>query len=303
MKKSNVEKWIAENIVEQGTNSKMFVKTPDEYRREVEDNLQLLILEEQNKQDNIIKQNKEKTGLGLIIRALFESDDNYSNEATVLFIILAIEIFLIYMFHDNFSLFISIIAAIPIPAIYIRFNLKPVLDMDRVAREEIKLAREKKLNAREICEKRVKETCETYEKRYNEWIEAMKSSDKRLFIIYADHNQIGDIINDSSKNTTHIDNSTHSFNIDTRKIDTDALVNKICSNEEGLKELIKQIDSIEQGIRDLSSTLGKGKTRTQKAKEMLGDVANVATVIQALTAIANIPELAAYANEIMEMIF
>ena len=93
--------------------------------------------------------------------------------------------------------------------------------------------------------------------------------------------------------------------LDPRIINYDKLVDQIYSSEKGLQELIKQIKSLEQGIGNLSSILEaeKDNTRKERIKEMLGDVANVATVIQAVTGIANIPELAGYAIEIIRLIF
>ena len=285
--------------------STIFEKTPEKYKSDAFANLGSLILEEQKKQDEIIEQNKEKTLMRFIFKGL--SAINYGKspaEAKLFYFIVGIEVFLLFVLRiDNENLQkIVYFAYLAIPVIYILYNMKPAFEMGSVARDEIKRAHEKKLNAREICQKRVIEDCKAYEDRYNEWIEAEKSSDNRVIVIYTDQNQIGDIINDSSKNTTTIDNSTHTFSIDTRKIDTDELVNKIFSDEEGLKELLKQIDSLERGIIELSSTLEKGKARKVKVKEILGDVANVATVLQAATGIANIPELAVYAQEIIKMI-
>ncbi len=302
MKKINDQKWVGENIMAIDSGSTIFEKTPEEYARDAYANLEYSILEEQKKQDDIIKKNKAKTLMWIITKELASS--KLSLEVVWFFAILAIEFIVALFLQPENGVLKAILTFlyVAIPLSYAVVNLAPVLDMEKVAREEIKRAHEKKLNAREICQKRVKEDCKAYEDRYNEWIEAEKSSDNRVIVIYTDQNQIGDIINDSSKNTTTIDKSTHTFSIDTRKIDTDELVNKIFSDEKGLKELVKQIDSLERGIIELSSTLEKGKTRKVKVKEILGDVANVATVLQAATGIANIPELAAYAQEIIKMI-
>jgi len=285
--------------VELVTGSTLFEKTPEEHRRDAYANLEYSILEEQKKQDDIIKRNKNNTIMGFFSRGLRDINNKPTNEVKWFLVIIVIEFIFAQIIHPENGLLqkILIFVYLIIPYIYIVFSMGPAWKMDRVANEEIERAREKKLKAREICTKRVEEDCEAYEKRYNEWIEATQSADNSIMVIYTNHNQIGDIIHDSSNNIFNI--------IDTRKIDYDKLVDQIYSNEEGLKELINQIEKLEQGKGNLSRTLKaeKEKTRKDTIKEMLGNVANVATVVHAVTGIGNIPQLAGYVLGIIKLLF